>query len=272
MELTRYGYHMRRPEELALKALLNRPGNGVRALLLEGAPGTGKTFLAECLAQATEAAYCYMLCHNWLSDEELFIGVDVGAVAVGVERREDAYRPGLLLRAVEASKRGNVVVCIDELDKAPQRAESLLLDFLQSARVHGPRGEVWQGTPENIIIVLTSNAVRTMMEATLRRCFRLTMTFLPENVERDLLRKWTGAPTSAIRVVVQFANVIRTDGATAPSIQEMKHLLLDMRHAESAADAEILLRASLVKENEDWQALVKAAKHPAAALWGEWQR
>jgi MoxR-like ATPase len=244
----------------------------VRALLLEGAPGTGKTFLAECLAKAIGAEYAYMLCHNWLSDEELFIGVDVGAVAVGVEQREDAYRHGLLLRAVEASQRGKVVVCIDEIDKAPQRAESLLLDFLQTARVHGTRGEVWQGVNENIIVVLTSNAVRPLMEATLRRCFRLRMEFLSENVERDLLRKWTGAPSGAIRAVVQFANVIRTSGATAPSIQEMKHLLLDMQQAESAGDVEILLRASLVKEDEDWQALEKAAKNPAAALWGEWKR
>lgn len=272
LDLSQYGYHTRRPEQLALSALLSRPSNGVRVLLLEGAPGTGKTFLAECLSKAISAEYAYMLCHNWLSDEELFIGIDVGAVAVGVERREEAYRPGLLLRAVTASQKGKVVVCIDELDKAPQRAESLLLDFLQTARVHGPRGEVWQGVPENIIVIITSNAIRPLMEATLRRCFRLTMSFLPEQVERDLLRTWTGAPMKAIRCVVQFATLIRQKGATAPSIQEMQHLLLDMQHAESAADTEILLRASLIKESEDWQVLVTAAKNPAAALWGEWQR
>lgn len=267
--LEQTGYVLRRPEEIAIKALLARPSNGVRALLLEGAPGTGKTFLAESLAKWQGAEYLYLLSHNWLSDEELFIGVDVGAVAIGVERREDAYRPGLLLRAVEASKSGLVIVCIDEIDKAPQRAENLLLDFLQSARVHGPRGEMWQGDPANIIVVLTSNGQRQLNEATLRRCFRLKMEFLPENVERDLLRKWTGASSHVIRCVVDMANAIRKNGSSSPSIQEMKYLILDLKQAQSASDVEILLKSSLVKSDEDWEVLGKC---PAAVLWGEVRR
>lgn len=272
LDLAAYGYRMRRPEELAIKSLLSRPGKGVKSLLLEGSPGTGKTFLSECLAKSLQAEYEYILCHNWLSDEELFIGVDIGSVAVGVTRREDAYKAGILKRVVDKSLEGFVVVCIDEIDKAPQRAESLLLDFLQNARVHGPRGEVWQGNPEKIIVIMTSNAMRPLMEATMRRCFRIRMEFLPENVEIDLLRKWTGAKKGVLRITVQYANAIRKNGATAPSIQEMRNFLLDMRNAESAGDAEVLLRASLVKEDEDWNALTELAKDPAATMWGEWVR
>jgi MoxR-like ATPase len=265
------GYHTRPKEDLAIRAMMSR-NNGAKVLILEGPPGTGKTFLGESFAETIGAESIYYLCHHWTSEEEMFIGVDVGAVAAGVDKPEDAYRPGFLLRAVKASESGRVVVIIDEIDKAPERMEALLLDFLQKGRVHGPRGEVWQGDLSNMYIFITTNGLRPLMEPTLRRGFRLSMDFLPPNVEADLLRQWTGAPTGAIRAVVRMANVVRSKGSTSPSIQEMKHLLGDMQVAEAASDVEILLNGWLVKEEEDRQALVSEFKSPAAVLWGEWKR
>ena len=265
-------YVLRPPERLMLEAMLRRR-NGANVAILEGPPGTGKTSLGEAFAEALGAQCIYYLCHRWTSDEEMFIGVDVGAVAAGVEKKEDAYRPGFLLRAVMASQQGPVVVIIDEMDKAPERAETLLLDFLQTGRVHGPNGEVWQGTLGNLYIFITTNGLRPLMEPTLRRGFRLRMEFLPANVEADILRKSTGAPTGAIRAVVRMANVIRTKGATSVSLQEMRHLLEDMTIAKSTADVAILLRGWLVKDAADSAALDEEFGGKAAAvLWGEWKR
>ena len=271
LNLAKSGYMARPPGKLALRAMLAR-NNGAKVLVLEGPPGTGKTFLGEAFAQSLEAEHIYYLCHHWTTEEEMFLGIDVGAVAAGVEQAEDAYRPGFLLRAVEASRSGPVVIVIDEIDKAPERMEALLLDFLQQGRVHGPRGEVWQGDLANMFIFITTNGRRPLMEPTLRRGFRLAMQFLPANVEADLLRKWTGAPTGAIRAVVRMANVIREKGATAPSIQEMKHLLADLVQCESAEDVGILIAGWLLKEDDDRIALDEEFKNPAAVLWGEWKR
>jgi MoxR-like ATPase len=265
-------YIPRPAELLALRSMIARQ-NGARVLVLEGAPGTGKTSLGRAFAQAIGAEVVYYLCHHWTTEEEMFLGVDVGRVAAGVESPDEAYRPGFLLRAAEASRRCPVVVIIDELDKAPERSEALLLEFLQTGRVHGPRGEVWQADLSRLFVFVTTNGLRPLMEPTLRRGFRLRMEFLPPHVEQDLLRKWTGAPTTAIRVVVRMANTIRAKGATAPSVQEMRHLLEDMRQATSASDAELLLRGWLVKESEDWDALTSEfGAKPASVLWGEWKR
>jgi len=274
------GYHLRRNEEIALRATLARR-NGVRVLILEGAPGTGKTALGRALARAWGAEEVYLLCHHWVSDEELFLGVDVGRVAAGVDRPEDAYRPGALLRAVEASQRGPVVLVVDELDKAPLRAEALLLEFLQSGTVHGPRGERWAARSEHLVVFLTTNGVRPLMEPTLRRGLRVHMEFLPPEVEAQILRRLTGARPGVCAAAVRALNAIRAGGATSPSLQEAQHLLEDLRVCQTAADLEPLVRGWLVKEDDDAAALDAAFSRGraeagvealAAILWGEARR
>lgn len=275
--MRRIGYVFRREEEIAVKALLSRPDDGIRALLLEGPPGSGKTFLAECLAAAlglTEGrGYQYALLHHWTTDEDILVGVDVGAIAAGVRSREEAYRPGALLRGIMDSERGVALVCLDEADKAPPRVDALMLDVLQHGRVIGPRGEVFRAVPQRLIIVLTSNRTRRLQEPLERRCFRVRMTFLPEHVERDLLERQTGAPRRAVRVAVQMANAIRSGGTSSPSLAEIRALLFDLRIAESAADVRALLAAALIKADEDEAALRAVfGDHPEAVLWGEWRR
>lgn len=50
-DLSSVGYHADGPTEQAVAALLAQRGGGARALLVTGAPGAGKTALAEALAR-----------------------------------------------------------------------------------------------------------------------------------------------------------------------------------------------------------------------------
>jgi len=98
------------------------------------------------------------------------------------------------------------------------------------------------------------------------------MSFLPPETEADVIRRKTGVPITVARLIVAMLNTIRSDGVTAPSLQEGIRLAESLRVCQSAEDVEFCIRGWLVKENEDWQALVNKFKTPASVLFGEWKR
>jgi len=248
------GYYLRPAERVALRAAQARPG--LKSLIIEGPPGTGKTALGRAVAEALGASEVFVPCHHWLGDEDLFHAVDIGRVATrDLAHPGEAYRPGALTRALLASRKGAVVLVIDELDKAPERVDALLLEFLQQARVIDPWGRPVTGEPANLWVFITSNGLRPLSEPLLRRAFRLRQAFLPAGVEARLLREQTGAAPEAVRIVLGLGKAIRERGASSPSLQEMRNLLEDLEVADGPADAATLIEGWLVKEPEDLEAI-----------------
>ena len=265
------GYQARRGESLAAKWLAS-VSTMMRAVLLVGSPGTGKTFFADCFARGRGAMHYFIPCHPWLTNEEVNQGVDVGKVAVGVTHADDAYMDGQLLRAVKATKHHDVVVTLDEVEKAGSRFYPLILDFLQHGRVPDARHHMHQADLKRMFVVLTANEEADIPEAVKRRCFRVTMEFLPENVECDVLRKSTGAPAPACRLVVRMANAVRTKGESKPSLQELRELLRARDLVASVEDTEALIDAFLVKDEKDRKAIERDVKSPGSVLFGEFKR
>jgi len=270
-------YYLRSSDEVFLRVLTARDGGGVRAGLISGAPGVGKTALGRFFADQLGGGLEYYLCHHWSSDEDLFVRIDPARVAAlagglaGVEM-EDAYRAGVLLRAVNASHTQPVVCLIDELDKAPERVDALLLEFLQTGRVYGAFGEVWQANLDNLYVIITDNGIRPIAEPLLRRVFRYHMPYLPAHVEADIIRKQSGAGAGVCRLIVSMATAIRERGASSPSLQECVRLAQSLPLAENAGDVEMLLRGWLCKTDADWAVLVEMCDQPHAVLWGEMRR
>lgn len=249
-------------------------GNQVRVALISGAPGVGKTYFTETFAKRHNAEYLYYLCHNWTSDEELFIGVNVGKAVVGTSDEQEVYQDGVLLKATKLSQKGLVVVCFDEIDKAPQRAETLLLDFLQHGRVYLPNHEKVMANLRNLVVFLTTNDERPLLEATLRRCFRAKFDFLPVAVEKQIIRQKTGLSAGAIQVILEIAGAIRRAGTSAPSLHEMVLLAHSLRQgvARDVVEVELLIDAFLIKSPADEDALKRAFRNKrqiASVLWGE---
>lgn len=257
-------YKMRAEEASALAAL-RRPNGRIRAALLEGLPGCGKTAFTEHAASELGANYVYGLLHSWSDDQELFCGIDVAAAIEGDSLR--VRQPGLLAVAAEKSLSGPVVVCLDEVDKVQERTEYLLLDFLQTGRVPVRPGVQIQADVKNIIVFLTSNASRPLSDALLRRVRRVRMQPMLAATMVELASGTTGVPIGVVKLLCKAAWPVAEADKASFTMQELAALASDCWHcAKSMDDCRQYL--------DQWAARGDAGHMSAmnadlAAAWGE---
>lgn len=265
-KLSEAGYEPRRQELLALAGALSRhKGEGARALLLEGPPGCGKTALGEAVAEAFGAPLVYSLLHSWSGDEDLFMGVDVAAAVAG--EADHVRQDGVLSRAARLSHDHEfVVVVLDELDKAPDRVEALLLDWLQSGRVPVRPGEHLTTRLGRVVVCITSNGQRELGDALLRRCRRVAMAPLPVDTTVRIVSERSGVPTGICRVAWKVARQVAGPEVTL-SLQEGVRLAEELwAVAEGASDCRLALAGWAARDDEGRQ---RAARTDVSSLWGE---
>ena len=157
-----------------------------RPLLLEGEPGTGKTALAESLAQAMGLPLIRLQCYEGIDASQALYDWDfprqilhlraVESVAAAGQTDVEDVEKGLfserflLARPVlRALRESPVVLLIDEIDRADDEFEAFLLEVLSTFQVSIPElGTVAAPTPP--VVVLTSNRTREVHDALKRRC------------------------------------------------------------------------------------------------------
>lgn len=160
------GYHMEDDLAHALFFALNaRPTAGA---ILEGPPGTGKTFLAEVTADVLGAELLVYQCFPNTREDDLMIKLIPDDKSVsGIKKYE-----GIIPQAIDFLKQGKkVVLLLDEWDKTRPSADAFLLDFLQRHRINygDYREKLDPEQVENLTVFLTSNGFREISEPLMRR-------------------------------------------------------------------------------------------------------
>jgi MoxR-like ATPase len=158
-----------------------------RPLFLEGDAGVGKTATAQALADVLDAPVIRLQCYEGIDASQALYDWDFprqilhlrAAEAAGrasdveadrleaelYDRRFLVARP--ILRALETTPS---VLLIDEVDRADDEFEALLLEVLSEFRISIPElGTVAADDPP--VVVLTSNRTREVHDALKRRCY-----------------------------------------------------------------------------------------------------
>jgi MoxR-like ATPase len=156
-----------------------------RPLLLEGEPGTGKTSLAEALAEAQGVPLVRLQCYEGIDATQALYDWDfprqilhlraleaVGGASDSLEEAEKSLYDARFLLArpvLTALQRSPAVLLVDEVDRADDEFEAFLLEVLSTYQVSIPElGTVRAAVPP--LVVLTSNRTRELHDALKRRC------------------------------------------------------------------------------------------------------
>ncbi len=256
-----------------LAARLGKP------LLIEGQAGVGKTEVAKALAGAFETRLIRLQCYEgldanttlyeWnyprqmlrikLEEQESRTVEEKEAIIFGEEFL--LKRP--LLRSITDPK-GPPVLLIDEVDRADEEFEALLLEVLSDFTVTIPEIGTVEATHRPYVI-LTSNRTRDLSDALKRRCLYLWIDY--PSLEKELQVVREKVPGISLEFAAQIAafmqKIRRLELTKTPGVAETidwAMSLVALHQEYLSADVVRETVGALLKDRDDVEALLSADK------------
>jgi MoxR-like ATPase len=207
-----------------------------KPLLLEGEPGVGKTEVAKVLASLVGAPLIRLQCYEGIDVHQAIYQWDFARQMIHIRMLqsehgirdisrviygEEFLLKGPLLRALESTAEAPAVLLIDEIDRADDEFEALLLEALSDYQVSVPEiGTVSAAFPP--IVVITSNRTREVHDALKRRCLYQWIDFPSAAAEqRIVMAKVPDASQLLVMKVTRFVQELRAvDLYKVPGIAE----------------------------------------------------
>ena len=246
-----------------------------KPLLVEGAPGVGKTEIAKVLARVLGLELIRLQCYEGLDEpralyewnyQRQLLRIQVGQTAAAPAPEglpaelfsEDYLLARPLLQAIRSEERP--VLLIDEVDKVDEAFEAFLFELLSDFQVSVP--ELGTLAARQVpVVVLTSNSERDLSDGLKRRCVYLFIDFPTPEQETAIIR--AKAPEVSMDLARQIAEAIAhlrrgDDVRKKPSIAETldwARALAGLGVAELTADLVWETAGLVLKSQADHEAL-----------------
>ncbi|SFI32447.1 AAA family ATPase [Jannaschia pohangensis] len=199
-----------------------------KPLLLEGAPGVGKTEAAKAIASVLGRGLVRLQCYEGIDASAAMYEWNFPRQMLAIRQAGEDFinlygdeyliaRP--MLQALQNPRQ--TVLLIDEIDRADPEFEAFLLEFLSDFTLSIPeRGTL--RAEEHPVVVLTSNRTRELHEALRRRCVYHWIDYPAPALEAQIvmMRASTVAERTAAAVVAAVNRLRAEPLAKPPGVAE----------------------------------------------------